>query len=139
MIDSTHSCDQAGGHNFNLQESRVGDHMKDEKRKEDPEMTREDGGQRPLRSTLKWNDTAPDRRDIDPRWVRVPVVAKMLSVSMRYVYKLVENGELPSVQLGRAICVPSDALYQWIADKEAAAQERTTHYGSKARSSESAR
>jgi excisionase family DNA binding protein len=62
-------------------------------------------------------------------WVRVSEVARLLSVSSRFVYKLIENGELPAVPLGRAVCVPRNALRQWMQDKEAAAEETRRRYG----------
>ncbi len=68
-----------------------------------------------------------------PRWVAVAEVAEMLSITRREVYYMVEAGELPGVKLGRAVRIPLEALEQWIADKEAEAEESRSAYGSKAR------
>ncbi len=65
----------------------------------------------------------------DRRWLRVADVAQTLSVSPRLVYKMIDNGDLPAVQLGRAVRIPMDALRQWIADKEAEAEETRRRYG----------
>jgi predicted DNA-binding transcriptional regulator AlpA len=46
---------------------------------------------------------------------------------------MIEAGELPGVKLGRAVRIPLEALEQWIADKEAEAEESRSAYGSKAR------
>lgn len=67
------------------------------------------------------------------RWVTATQVAQMLSLSHRAIYYMIENGELPGVKCGRAVRIPVDALEQWIADKEAEAQEKAQTYGSKAR------
>lgn len=83
---------------------------------------------------IDWKGNGRTESPIRPRWLRVPEVARMLAVSPRHIYHLIERGELLSVQFGRAICIPQDALDQWIADKEAEAQKKRECYGSTARS-----
>lgn len=67
------------------------------------------------------------------RWVTAAGAAQMLSLSLRAIYYMIEDGELPAVRCGRAVRIPLDALEQWIADKEAEAQEKAHTHGSKAR------
>ncbi|HLW59115.1 MAG TPA: helix-turn-helix domain-containing protein [bacterium] len=46
--------------------------------------------------------------------LRVPRVARVLDVHDHRVYKLIRNGVLPSVRLGRQVRVDEDALRDWI-------------------------
>ena len=44
-------------------------------------------------------------------------VAKILGVSTRTAYNLVQSGKIPSIRIGRRIKVPEDAFYKWLNEK----------------------
>jgi excisionase family DNA binding protein len=46
--------------------------------------------------------------------LRAPDVAKRLSVSVAYAYRLMQNGALPVIRIGRSLRCPSNALDEWI-------------------------
>ena len=52
-----------------------------------------------------------DNADLsDSKFLTVAEVAAMMRVSKMTVYRLVHNGELPAVRVGRSFRVPQDAL-----------------------------
>ena len=51
------------------------------------------------------------------RLLTVAEVARILSVSTSLVYRLIQSGELPAIQLGRAIRVRPAELEQYLARK----------------------
>jgi putative DNA primase/helicase len=67
------------------------------------------------------------------RWWKVSEVATMLSLSARQVYYLIQEGKMPGVKVEGSIRVRADPLDLWMADKEVAATESRTIYGTKAR------
>jgi excisionase family DNA binding protein len=46
----------------------------------------------------------------DVRFLTVAEVAELMRVSKMTVYRLVHNGELPAVRVGRSFRVPEDAV-----------------------------
>ncbi len=53
--------------------------------------------------------------DSDRLCFRVPEVAHTIGISRAKAYELISRGEIPSIRIGGAIRVPTDALRQWIA------------------------
>ena len=51
----------------------------------------------------------------DAKFLTVAEVAAMMRVSKMTVYRLVHNGELPAVRVGRSFRVPKDALDHYLA------------------------
>lgn len=49
------------------------------------------------------------------RYLTVAEVAEMMRLSRMTVYRLVHNGELPAVRVGRSFRVPQDALDAYLA------------------------
>ncbi len=49
------------------------------------------------------------------RTLTVPEVAEILRVPRLHVYRLVREGKLPAVRVGRWVRVPEDALRVWVA------------------------
>lgn len=47
-------------------------------------------------------------------------VAAILGVSRATIYRLIGDGELPALQIGASLRVPSHTLRQWIEDRQAA-------------------
>jgi len=52
----------------------------------------------------------------DPLLLRVEEVAQTLSLGRSKVYELIASGELPSITIGSARRVPTEALQKWIAE-----------------------
>ena len=50
----------------------------------------------------------------DSRFLTVAEVAAMMRVSKMTVYRLVHNGELPAVRVGRSFRVPEDAVNEYL-------------------------
>ena len=49
--------------------------------------------------------------------------AKRLSMGRAKVYLMAASGELPSIRIGRAIRIPSDALREWVRQKQVEAED----------------
>ncbi len=49
------------------------------------------------------------------RTLTVPEVARILRVPNLHVYRLVRQGNLPAVHVGRWVRIPEEALRAWIA------------------------
>ncbi len=49
--------------------------------------------------------------------LRVSEACKMLSVSRATMYELVKDGTVPSIQLGKEIRIPVEALRKWVEDQ----------------------
>ncbi len=58
----------------------------------------------------------PDRDLTDVRFLTVAEVASMMRVSKMTVYRLVHNGELPAVRVGRSFRVPEQAVTDYLRD-----------------------
>lgn len=58
----------------------------------------------------------PDRDLNDVRFLTVAEVASMMRVSKMTVYRLVHNGELPAVRVGRSFRVPEQAVTDYLRD-----------------------
>jgi excisionase family DNA binding protein len=52
----------------------------------------------------------------EPMLLRVEEVARALSIGRSKVYELIACGELPSITIGSARRVPTEALQKWIAE-----------------------
>lgn len=52
---------------------------------------------------------------MEPKLLRMPQVAQLLSLSRSQVYALASRGEIPTIRLGSSLRVPADALNEWIA------------------------
>ena len=48
------------------------------------------------------------------QFLTVAEVAAMMRVSKMTVYRLVHNGELPAVRVGRSFRVPEDAVHEYL-------------------------
>lgn len=57
---------------------------------------------------------ANDRNFADVRFLTVAEVASMMRVSKMTVYRLVHNGELPAVRVGRSFRVPEQAVQDYL-------------------------
>jgi len=57
---------------------------------------------------------ASDRNFADVRFLTVAEVASMMRVSKMTVYRLVHNGELPAVRVGRSFRVPEQAVHDYL-------------------------
>ena len=60
--------------------------------------------------------TTPDRALADVRFLTVAEVAAVMRVSKMTVYRLVHNGELPAVRVGRSFRVPEQAVHDYLRD-----------------------
>ena len=58
----------------------------------------------------------PDRALSDVRFLTVAEVAAVMRVSKMTVYRLVHNGELPAVRVGRSFRVPEQAVHDYLRD-----------------------
>ena len=70
------------------------------------------GGQR-VRCEMS---TTPDRAFSEVRFLTVAEVAAMMRVSKMTVYRLVHNGEMPAVRVGRSFRVPEQAVHDYLRD-----------------------
>lgn len=50
------------------------------------------------------------------RFLTVAEVASVMRVSKMTVYRLVHNGELPAVRVGRSFRVPEQAVHEYLRD-----------------------
>ena len=55
-----------------------------------------------------------DRPLTDVRFLTVAEVATLMRVSKMTVYRLVHNGELPAVRVGRSFRVPEHAVHEYL-------------------------
>lgn len=60
--------------------------------------------------------STPDRSFADVRFLTVAEVAAMMRVSKMTVYRLVHNGEMPAVRVGRSFRVPEQAVHDYLRD-----------------------
>lgn len=56
---------------------------------------------------------------MDPLLVKPNEAAKVLAIGRSSLYRLLAEGELPSIKLGRATLIPVSALQGWIARRAA--------------------
>ena len=57
---------------------------------------------------------ANERPLAEVRFYTVAEVAKVMRVSKMTVYRLVHNGELPAVQVGRSFRIPEQAVHAYL-------------------------
>jgi excisionase family DNA binding protein len=57
-----------------------------------------------------------DRSLSEVRFLTVAEVAAVMRVSKMTVYRLVHNGELPAVRVGRSFRVPEQAVHDYLRD-----------------------
>ena len=62
----------------------------------------------------KWCVMAGDMSDA--KFLTVAEVAAMMRVSKMTVYRLVHNGDLPAVRVGRSFRVPEQAVHDYLRD-----------------------
>ncbi len=62
-----------------------------------------------------------------PVYLRAPEVATLLNISRTQAYRLIENGTLPHIRLGRSVRVPRQALLDYLTRHEVAAQGADAH------------
>lgn len=60
--------------------------------------------------------STPDRSFAEVRFLTVAEVAAMMRVSKMTVYRLVHNGEMPAVRVGRSFRVPEQAVHDYLRD-----------------------
>jgi excisionase family DNA binding protein len=60
--------------------------------------------------------TTPERALSEVRFLTVAEVASVMRVSKMTVYRLVHNGELPAVRVGRSFRVPEQAVHDYLRD-----------------------
>jgi excisionase family DNA binding protein len=60
--------------------------------------------------------TTNDRPLSEVRFLTVAEVASVMRVSKMTVYRLVHNGELPAVRVGRSFRVPEQAVHDYLRD-----------------------
>ncbi|TAK70146.1 MAG: helix-turn-helix domain-containing protein [Actinomycetota bacterium] len=58
----------------------------------------------------------PERPLSEVRFLTVAEVASLMRVSKMTVYRLVHNGELPAVRVGRSFRVPEQAVHDYLRD-----------------------
>ena len=49
--------------------------------------------------------------------LRIPEVARLLSVGTSVTYQLVSEGKIPSMRIGHAVLVPRHLLLRWIEEQ----------------------
>ena len=60
--------------------------------------------------------TTPDSPLGDVKFLTVAEVAAVMRVSKMTVYRLVHNGDLPAVRVGRSFRVPEQAVHDYLRD-----------------------
>ena len=60
--------------------------------------------------------STPDRALSDVHFLTVAEVAALMRVSKMTVYRLVHNGEMPAVRVGRSFRVPEQAVHDYLRD-----------------------
>jgi excisionase family DNA binding protein len=60
--------------------------------------------------------STPDRALSDVHFLTVAEVASLMRVSKMTVYRLVHNGEMPAVRVGRSFRVPEQAVHDYLRD-----------------------
>ncbi|MBU6245503.1 MAG: helix-turn-helix domain-containing protein [Actinomycetales bacterium] len=60
--------------------------------------------------------TTPDRPFAEVRFLTVAEVASVMRVSKMTVYRLVHQGDLPAVRVGRSFRVPEQAVNDYLRD-----------------------
>ncbi len=69
----------------------------------------------PLAREVKGAVGMPEDRPLsEVRFLTVAEVASMMRVSKMTVYRLVHNGDLPAVRVGRSFRVPEDAVHEYL-------------------------
>ncbi len=60
--------------------------------------------------------STPDRALSDVHFLTVAEVAALMRVSKMTVYRLVHNGDMPAVRVGRSFRVPEQAVHDYLRD-----------------------
>ena len=60
--------------------------------------------------------STPDRALSDVHFLTVAEVASVMRVSKMTVYRLVHNGDMPAVRVGRTFRVPEQAVHDYLRD-----------------------
>lgn len=60
--------------------------------------------------------TTPERPLSEVRFLTVAEVAGLMRVSKMTVYRLVHNGDLPALRVGRSFRVPEQAVHDYLRD-----------------------
>jgi excisionase family DNA binding protein len=60
--------------------------------------------------------STPDRALSDVHFLTVAEVASVMRVSKMTVYRLVHNGDMPAVRVGRSFRVPEQAVHDYLRD-----------------------
>ena len=55
----------------------------------------------------------------EPIMVKVDVCAQMMSMGRTAIYELIQQGELPTVHIGRSVRIPTRAIHELVARLEA--------------------
>ncbi len=58
-----------------------------------------------------------------PTYLRAPEVAQLLNISRTAAYRLIENGTIPHLRIGRSVRVPYQSLMDYLAQHEVAARD----------------
>lgn len=67
---------------------------------------------------MREEQEASIRTDYDePLLLRPREVARMLGVCLNQVYNLAEQGELPSIRIGKSVRIPAAGLREWLKEK----------------------
>lgn len=61
---------------------------------------------------------------MEPFYLGVEEVARLLSLGRSKIFKMIERGEMPSVRVGRRVLVPADDLRKWVQERAITAAER---------------
>lgn len=67
-----------------------------------------------MRPCEKTEVTMPHDRLAEARFLTVAEVASIMRVSKMTVYRMVHNGDLPAVRVGRSFRVPEDAVKAYL-------------------------
>lgn len=60
------------------------------------------------------DNESPQDLGSDPKFLTIAEVASMMRVSKMTVYRLVHNGELPAVRVGRSFRVTEDDVHEYL-------------------------
>jgi len=53
----------------------------------------------------------------EPLLLRPREVARMLGICLNQVYNLAEQGQLPSIRIGKSVRIPAAGLREWLKEK----------------------
>lgn len=70
---------------------------------------------------------------MEPQLLRVSEAARLAGIGKTFAYEFVQNGQWPSVKIGRALRIPLSGIQSWIADQEREANARAAELRAEAR------